>query len=50
MKKYSKLIGFSVLILIVLSVFFYWEDYLRGFRDGNNSVPKWQWSQSLGSC
>ncbi len=40
MKKYSKLIWFSVFILIVLAVFFYWEDMARGMRDGYNSVPK----------
>ncbi|MDP3469489.1 MAG: hypothetical protein Q8S11_14205 [Daejeonella sp.] len=40
MKKYSKLIWLSVLILIVLAVIFYGEDMARGFRDGYNSVPK----------
>lgn len=40
MKKYAKLIWFSAFILIVLAVFFYWEDLARGFRNGYNTVPK----------
>ncbi len=36
MKKYGKLTWFAVFVLLV---FFYWEDMLRGFRDGYNSLP-----------
>jgi len=31
MKKYAKLIWFAVFVLIVLVVFFYWDDMARGF-------------------
>ena len=40
MKKYSKLIWFLVFSFIFLTVFLYWDDMARGFRDGYNSVPK----------
>jgi len=40
MKKYSKFIWFTVFLLIVLSVFFNWEDFTSGFREGYHSIPK----------
>jgi hypothetical protein len=40
MKKYSKLIWLTVIVLFVLMISLYWDDLLKGFISGYNAASK----------